>query len=80
MSLPQENKKYTFADYLSWGKDERIEIIDGEVIVAQAAPSPVHQDVVMRITRQIANYLEGKRYLTKSVSRMYSPSLKNDRI
>ena len=61
MPLPQENKKYTFADYLSWGEDERIEIINGEAIVAQAAPSPFHQEVIMAISAQIHNYLEGKR-------------------
>jgi hypothetical protein len=29
MPLPQENKKYTYADYLTWPEDERWEIIDG---------------------------------------------------
>lgn len=61
MPLLQEQPRYSFADYLSWGEDERIEIIGGEAIVAQAAPSPIHQEIVMQITRQIANYLDGKR-------------------
>lgn len=61
MPVPQEKGKYTFADYLSWSEDERIEIIHGEAIVAQAAPSPVHQEVIVSICTQIYNYLEGKR-------------------
>lgn len=61
MGLPQKDRKYTFADYLAWGDDERIEIIHGEAIVAQAAPSPAHQEAVQQISRQIGNYLEGKK-------------------
>lgn len=61
MPMPQEKKKYTFADYLSWDENERVEIINGEAIIAQAAPSPVHQEVAYQIARQIGNYLEGKR-------------------
>ena len=30
MALPAEKERYTFADCLTWGEDERIEIIDGE--------------------------------------------------
>ena len=61
MPMPQEKGKYTFTDYLSWDENERIEIIHGEAIIAQAAPSPVHQEVAYQIARQIGNYLEGKR-------------------
>ncbi len=30
MALPAEKARYTFADALEWGEDERAEIIDGE--------------------------------------------------
>jgi Uma2 family endonuclease len=52
-------KKYTFADYLTYSEDERWEIIDG-VPYMQAAPAPVHQEVLTELVRQMANYLMGK--------------------
>lgn len=59
MALPVEKVRYTYADYMTWGEDERIEIIDGEVFL-MAAPSSIHQEISMEISRQLANYLEGK--------------------
>lgn len=59
MSLPEENKIYTYSDYLSWPEDERIEIING-VPYLQAAPSRIHQEVLSELHRQIANYLVDK--------------------
>ncbi|OLN26709.1 Uma2 family endonuclease [Desulfosporosinus metallidurans] len=59
MPLSQETKKYTFADYLTYPEDERWEIIDG-VPYMQAAPAPVHQEVLTELVRQMANYLTGK--------------------
>ncbi|MDE7479021.1 MAG: Uma2 family endonuclease [Lachnospiraceae bacterium] len=60
MALPAEKARYTFADCLAWDENERIEIIDGEAIL-MAAPSSTHQEISMEISRQLANYLEGKR-------------------
>ena len=59
MPLPQQNKKYTYADYLMWPEDERWEIIDG-VPHMQAAPTPVHQEILNSINVQFYNYLAGK--------------------
>ena len=59
MPLPQEGKKYSYADYLTWPEDERWEIIDGTPYM-QAAPTPVHQEIQMELSRQIANYLRDK--------------------
>ena len=59
MSLPKENKVYTYEDYLSWSEDERVEIING-VPYLQAAPSRIHQEVLSELHRQIANYLVDK--------------------
>lgn len=61
MALPAEKERYTFADYLTWGEDERIEIIDGEVFLMAPAPSRAHQGISMELSRQLANYLEGKK-------------------
>ncbi|MDE5699662.1 MAG: Uma2 family endonuclease [Lachnospiraceae bacterium] len=59
MALPAEKVRYTYADYMTRGEEERIEIIDGEVF-PMAAPSSIHQEISMEISRQFANYLEGK--------------------
>ena len=59
MSLPKENKIYTYSDYLSWPEDERIEIING-VPYLQAAPSRIHQEVLSELHRQISNYIVNK--------------------
>lgn len=59
MSLPAEKSRYTFADCLTWDEKERIEIIHGEAFL-MASPSSTHQEISMEISRQLANYLEGK--------------------
>lgn len=60
MALPAKEERYTFADYLTWDEDPRYELIDGEAIM-MAPPSTVHQLVSMELSRQFANYLEGKK-------------------
>ncbi len=56
---PERNVRYTYADYCAWPEDERRELIEG-VPYALASPSRAHQEVLMEISRQIANYLVGK--------------------
>lgn len=59
MPLPQQENKYSFADYLNWPEGERWEIIDGTAYM-KAAPSPAHQLISSELNRQFANYLQGK--------------------
>ena len=33
MALPAKKERYTFADCLAWGENERIEIINGEAVM-----------------------------------------------
>lgn len=61
MALPVEKERYTFADVLAWPDDERAELIDGEVFLMAPAPSRGHQGISVELTRQFANYLEGKK-------------------
>lgn len=56
MSLPKEEREYSYKDYLSWSQDERIEIINGTPYL-KAAPSRIHQEILSELHRQIANYL-----------------------
>ena len=59
MPLPEKNKKYTYADYLTWSEEERWEIING-VPYLQVAPTWQHQAVLLELARQFANYLQDK--------------------
>ena len=59
MALPAKKERYTFADCLTWGEDERIEIINGEAFM-MASPSSRHQEICFEIGRQLGNFLEGK--------------------
>ena len=58
MSAPKDH--YTFADCLAWGEDERVEIINGEPVM-MAPPTRIHQKILMELSRQLANFLEGKK-------------------
>ena len=60
MSIPAKKEQYTFADILSWDEGERGEIINGKAFM-MAPPSRIHQKISMELSRQLANYLEGKK-------------------
>lgn len=59
MPLPNENKKYTYTDYIKWPDNERWEIIDGTPYM-QSAPTWQHQSISGELYRQISNYLFDK--------------------
>jgi Uma2 family endonuclease len=59
MLLPQDNKKYTYTEYLTWPEDERWEIINGEPYM-QAAPSWQHQAISRELMMQFGEYLRNK--------------------
>jgi len=54
------NKTYTYADYLKWTFDERLELIKGKIFKMSPALGSVHQRLSFRLTLWIGNYLEGK--------------------
>lgn len=59
VSLPKKEHEYTYADYLSWPEDERVELINGTPYL-QTAPSRIHQEILSELHRQIANFLVDK--------------------
>lgn len=59
MPMLQPNKKYTYAEYLTWPSDERWEIIDG-VPYMLSSPTWQHQSISGQLFRQISNYLVAK--------------------
>lgn len=61
MAVPAKKERYTFADMLAWPDDERAELINGEIFLMAPSPSRGHQGISVELTRQFANYLEGKK-------------------
>lgn len=60
MPLQAPKAHYTFADCLAWDESTRIEIIHGEAIM-MSMPLRIHQEILGELSRQLANFLEGKR-------------------
>lgn len=60
MALPAGKTRYTFADCLTWGENERIEIIDGEAVM-MSPPSRTHQEISGALFAQLYNFLDGKK-------------------
>ncbi len=59
MPVPNEKTYYTYADYLSFEGDERMEIINGEIVM-MASPLTIHQRISTELSRQLANFLVEK--------------------
>ena len=54
------NKIYTYADYLNWAWEERIELIKGKIFKMSPAPLSIHQRIAARLHYKFANFLNGK--------------------
>ena len=59
------SKTYTYADYLQWKFDERIELIKGRIFKMSPAPSSDHQEIVGNI------YFAFKFYLLKKHCKVF---------
>jgi Uma2 family endonuclease len=51
------NKRYTYADYLTWMDDVRRELYDGLIKLMTPAPSRMHQKISTNLTRVFSNFL-----------------------
>lgn len=51
---------YTYADYLRFAFDERLEIIKGHLFKMSPAPSRIHQEILTNIFGPVYNILKGK--------------------
>lgn len=54
------NDTYSYADYLRWQFEERVELIKGKIMLMSPAPNLTHQRLSGRLTRSISNFLYGK--------------------
>jgi Uma2 family endonuclease len=55
------NKMYTYADYLKWTFEERVELIKGKIFRMSPAPNRMHQKHSSFIHNELYNYLKGKK-------------------
>ena len=51
---------YTYADYLKWTIDERLELIKGKIFRMSPAPNRRHQHYTGHLFRKLGNFLERK--------------------
>lgn len=52
------NKRYTYADYLTWLDDERREILDGIVRLMSPAPTSVHAEISSNLIVAFGGYIK----------------------
>lgn len=50
------NKIYSYADYLKWKFEERVELFKGKILKMSPAPSRRHQDVLRSINRVLDKF------------------------
>lgn len=55
------NKQYSYADYLLWRFEERLELIKGKIFKMSPAPSVKHQRISLSLTLLLGNYLKKKK-------------------
>jgi Uma2 family endonuclease len=58
MADAQRHQTISWKEYLSWPRDERFELIDGEPYAMSPAPRREHQRLLTELTRQVANALQ----------------------
>ena len=54
-----ENRRYTYADYLTWEGPQRYELLGGEAFM-MSSPSVAHQALLMGLSLDFGNWLQGK--------------------
>ncbi|MEQ8221807.1 MAG: Uma2 family endonuclease, partial [Candidatus Eremiobacterota bacterium] len=54
-------KKFSYADYLTWPEDERWEIIDGIAYNMSPSPSDIHQEVISQLLTELNLYFREKK-------------------
>ncbi|OQY02844.1 MAG: hypothetical protein B6I20_06390, partial [Bacteroidetes bacterium 4572_117] len=55
------NKKYTYADYLTWLDEKRRELYNGFIRMMTPAPAMKHQAVLSELNTEFVNFLRKKK-------------------
>jgi Uma2 family endonuclease len=55
------DKTYSYADYLKWEFDERLELIKGKIFKMTPAPNRSHQEVSINLTNKLFNFLNNNK-------------------
>lgn len=55
-----QTKTYTYADYLNWTFEDRLELIKGHIYKMSPAPAEVHQRISQKVNVAIYNFLYDK--------------------
>jgi len=53
------SKSYTYADYLTWQFQERVELIKGKLFKMSPSPKRKHQSCVVNLVNEIHSFLKG---------------------
>lgn len=72
-------KVYTEEDYYNLPEDVRAELIEGNLIYNQAAPSRAHQTILMELSGTIRNYLRSKGGPCRVFPAPFAVKLREDR-
>lgn len=51
------NQEYSYADYLKWQLQEKVELIKGKILAMSPAPTRFHQDIAVKMTIKWGNFL-----------------------
>ena len=54
------SKTYSYADYLQWTFEDRLELIKGKIFKMTPAPNLYHQEISTIISGELYNFLKGK--------------------
>ncbi|WP_258104650.1 Uma2 family endonuclease [Marinoscillum sp. MHG1-6] len=60
LSLLEPEATYSYADYLKWTFEERVELIKGKLFKMSPAPRRAHQGIGITLSSEIFNFLKGK--------------------
>ncbi|WP_297423166.1 Uma2 family endonuclease [Clostridium sp.] len=71
-------KIYTYKDYLTYNENERIEIIDGEIINMSPALGRIHQKIITEILGELRNYIKSNNSSCEVYPAPFDVILKND--
>jgi Uma2 family endonuclease len=56
----EDNKNFTYENYVQWGDDQRWELIDGVAFNMSPSPSRKHQKISMELAWQLRTFLKDK--------------------